>query len=75
MHGIIHENEGKAAPHRLHLDLDKICASWHHHLQAVLEDESDKSNESKEEWDSPGDAMYRDYRCMQHSTFLVVHLH
>ena len=74
------ENEGKAVPHRLHLDPDEIRASQHHHLQAVPEDESNESNEweleeSEEEWDGPGDAMYRDYRRMQHSTSLVAHLH
>ena len=78
--GVIRENEGKAAPHRLHLDPDEIRASRHHHLQAVPEDESDESDEweleeSEEEWDGPGDAMYRDYRRMQRSTFLVAHLH
>ncbi|KAI0252923.1 hypothetical protein BJV78DRAFT_1304193, partial [Lactifluus subvellereus] len=33
--GVVRENEGKAAPHRLHLDPDEIQASWHHHLTAV----------------------------------------
>ena len=71
---------GKAAPHRLHLDPDEIRASRHHHLQAVPDDQSDESDEweleeSEEEWDGPGDAMYRDYRRMQRSTFLVAHLH
>lgn len=77
--GVIRENEGKAAPHRLHLDPDEIQASRHHHLVAVPGDRSDDSDEwdieeSEEEWDGPGDLMYRDYRRHQRSTFLVAHL-
>ena len=77
--GVVRENEGKAAPHRLHLDPDEIQASRHHHLQAVPDDRSDDSDEwdieeSEEEWDGPGDSMYRDYRRHQRSTFLVAHL-
>lgn len=77
--GVIRENEGKAAPHRLHLDPDEIQSSRHHHLQAVPGDCSDDSDEwdieeSEEEWDGPGDLMYRDYRRHQRSTFLVAHL-
>jgi hypothetical protein len=77
--GVILENEGKAAPHRLHLDPNEIETSRHHHLQAVPGDQSDDSDEydweeSEAEWDGPGDAMYRDYRRMQRSTFLVAHL-
>ena len=77
--GVIRENEGKAAPHRLHLDPDEIQSSRHHHLQAVPGDRSDDSDEwdieeSEEEWDGPGDSMYRDYRRHQRSTFLVAHL-
>ena len=77
--GVIRENEGKAAPHRLHLDPDEIQASRHHHLQAVPDDRSDDSDEwdieeSEEEWDGPGDMMYRDYRRHQRSTFLVAHM-
>ena len=77
--GVIRENEGKAAPHRLHLDPDEIQASRHHRLQAVPGDRSDDSDEwdieeSEEEWDGPGDLMYRDYRRHQRSTFLVAHL-
>jgi len=77
--GVIRENEGKAAPHRLHLDPDEIQTSRHHHLQAVPDDHSDDSDEwdieeSEEEWDGPGDTMYRDYRRHQRSTFLVAHL-
>jgi hypothetical protein len=77
--GVIRENEGKAAPHRLHLDPCEIQASRHHHLQAVPGDRSDDSDEwdieeSEEEWDGPGDTMYRDYRRHQRSTFLVAHL-
>lgn len=76
---VIRENEGKAAPHRLHLDPDEIRSSRHHHLKAVPGDESDDSDEwdldeSETEWDGPGDGMYRDYRRMQRSTFLVAHL-
>lgn len=77
--GVIRENEGKSAPHRLHLDPDEIQSSRHHHLSAVPGDRSDDSDEwdleeSEEEWEGPGDAMYRDYRRMQRSTFLVAHM-
>jgi len=73
------ENEGKAAPHRLHLDPDKVQASRHHRVGALPDDESDKSDEydwdeSEEEWEGPGDTMYRDYRRMQRGTFLLAHL-
>ncbi|KAH7912620.1 hypothetical protein BJ138DRAFT_1060680 [Hygrophoropsis aurantiaca] len=76
--GAIRENEGKSAPHRLHLDPDEIRSSRHHHLNALPDDMSDDSDEwdaqeSEEEWEGPGDAMYRDYRRMQRSTFLVAH--
>jgi hypothetical protein len=76
---VIRENEGKSAPHRLHLDPDEIQSSRHHHLNAVPGDESDDSDEwdlqeSEEEWEGPGDVMYRDYRRMQRSTFLVAHM-
>ncbi|PFH45421.1 hypothetical protein AMATHDRAFT_184595 [Amanita thiersii Skay4041] len=77
--GVIRENEGRSAPHRLHLDPDEILSSRHHQMKAVPGDESDDSDEwdleeSEEEWEGPGDAMYRDYRRMQRSTFLVAHL-
>ncbi|KAF8157135.1 hypothetical protein B0H34DRAFT_712357 [Crassisporium funariophilum] len=77
--GVIRENEGKSAPHRLHLDPDEIISSRHHRLRAVPGDESDDSDEwnleeSEDEWEGPGDAMYRDYRRMQRSTFLVAHM-
>lgn len=77
--GVIRENEGRSAPHRLHLDPDEIQSSRHHRLKAVPGDESDDSDEwgleeSEEEWEGPGDAMYRDYRRMQRSTFLIAHL-
>jgi hypothetical protein len=77
--GVVRENEGKSAPHRLHLDPDEIKTSRHHRLSAVPGDESDESDEwnlseSEEEWEGPGDVMYRDYRRMQRSTFLVAHL-
>lgn len=77
--GVVREAEGKAAPHRLHLDPDEINSSRHHHMQAVPGDQSDDSEEwdleeSDEEWDGPGDTMYRDYRRMQRSTFLVAHV-
>ncbi|KAH9958011.1 hypothetical protein BC827DRAFT_1156968 [Russula dissimulans] len=77
--GVIRENEGKAAPHRIHLDPDEIQSSRHHHLQAVPGDRSDDSDEwdieeSEEEWEGPGDLMYRDYRRQQRSTFLIAHL-
>ncbi|KAH8097079.1 hypothetical protein BXZ70DRAFT_895477 [Cristinia sonorae] len=77
--GVIRENEGKAAPHKLHLDPDEVHSSRHHHTQALPGDSSDKSDEwdweeSEEEWEGPGDTMYRDYRRMQRSTFLVAHM-
>ncbi|OAX40566.1 hypothetical protein K503DRAFT_714283 [Rhizopogon vinicolor AM-OR11-026] len=77
--GVVLENEGKSAPHRLHLDPDEIRSSRHHHLNAVPGDQSDDSDEwdaqeSEEEWDGPGDVMYRDYRRMQRSTFLIAHI-
>jgi hypothetical protein len=77
--GVILENEGKTAPHRLHLDPNEIETSRHHHLNVVPGDQSDDSDEydweeSEAEWDGPGDAMYRDYRRMQRGTFLVAHL-
>ncbi|KAF9256402.1 hypothetical protein L218DRAFT_966408 [Marasmius fiardii PR-910] len=77
--GVIRENEGKSAPHKLHLDPDEIISSRHHQLQAVPDDESDESDEwdleeSEDEWAGPGDAMYRDYRRMQRTTFLFTHL-
>lgn len=77
--GVVLENEGKSAPHRLHLDPDEIQSSRHHHLNAVPGDQSDDSDEwdaqeSEEEWDGPGDVMYRDYRRMQRSTFLIAHI-
>ena len=77
--GVKRENAGSAAPHRLHLDPDEILSSRHHKLRAVPGDESDDSDEydleeSEEEWEGPGSAMYRDYRRNQRSTFLVAHL-
>jgi len=80
INGVILENEGKSAPHRLHLDPNEIETSRHHHLRAVPGDESDDSSEydweeSEAEWDGgAGDAMYSDYRRMQRSTFLIAHL-
>lgn len=79
INGVIWENEGKSAPHRLHLDPDEIISSRHHRLRAVPGDESDESDEwdleeSEDEWEGPGDAMYRDYRRMQRSTFLIAHM-
>ncbi|KAJ7599205.1 hypothetical protein C8J56DRAFT_184113 [Mycena floridula] len=77
--GANRENEGKAAPHRLHLDPDEINSSRHHRVKAVPGDQSDDSDEwdleeSEDEWEGPGDGMYRDYRRMQRSTFLVAHI-
>ena len=80
INGVILENAGKSAPHRLHLDPDEIRSSYHHHLRAVPGDQSDDSDEydmeeSEEEWDGgAGDTMYSDYRRMQRSTFLIAHL-
>jgi hypothetical protein len=75
---VIRENEGKAAPHRLHLDPDAIEASRHHHMRALPGDESDESDEwdldDDSEDDNPGDTMYRDFRRMQRGTFLVAHM-
>ncbi|EIN08769.1 hypothetical protein PUNSTDRAFT_67873 [Punctularia strigosozonata HHB-11173 SS5] len=79
--GVIRENEGKAVPHKLHLDPDEVQSSRHpHHLAALEnEDESEASTEwdweeSEQEWDGPGDNMYRDYRRMQRGTFLLSHM-
>ena len=77
--GVILENEGKAAPHRLHLDPDEILSSQHHKVSALSGDVSDQSDEwdweeSQAEWDGPGHKMYQDYRRMQRTTFLVAHL-
>ncbi|KAI0694201.1 hypothetical protein BC835DRAFT_1350457 [Cytidiella melzeri] len=77
--GVKLENEGKTAPHRLHLDPDEILSSRHHHVQALSGDVSDTSDEwdweeSEAEWEGPGNAMYQDYRRMQRTTFLVAHL-
>ena len=77
--GVILENEGKAAPHRLHLDPDEIESSRHHRMNALPDDCSDASDEwdweeSEAEWEGPGDTMYQDYRRMQRTTFLVAHL-
>jgi hypothetical protein len=77
--GVVRENEGRSAPHKLHLDPDQIQSSRHHRLRAVPGDESDESDEwdleeSEDEWEGPGDIMYRDYRRMQRSTFLVAHM-
>ncbi|KDQ60403.1 hypothetical protein JAAARDRAFT_32800 [Jaapia argillacea MUCL 33604] len=79
IHGVIRENEGKSAPHKLRLDPDEVHASRHHKIRAVPGDASDESTEwdweeSEGEWEGPGDHMYRDYRRMQRSTFLVAHL-
>jgi hypothetical protein len=80
INGVILENEGKSAPHRLHLDPREIETSRHHHLRAVPGDQSDDSDEydweeSEAEWDGgAGDTMYSDYRRMQRSTFLIAHL-
>ncbi|KAJ6529127.1 hypothetical protein DFH09DRAFT_1285340 [Mycena vulgaris] len=72
------ENAGSAAGHKLHLDPAEIRSSRHHHVPGVPGDESDESDEwgleeSEDEWEGPGDAMYRDYRRGQRATFLVAH--
>lgn len=77
--GVIRENEGKSAPHKLHLDPDEVQSSRHHHTMAVPGDASDKSDEwdweeSEGEFEGPGDLWYQDYRRMQRSTFLVAHM-
>ncbi|PIL27600.1 hypothetical protein GSI_10751 [Ganoderma sinense ZZ0214-1] len=77
--GVVLENEGKAAPHKLHLDPDEIQTSRHHRVGALPDDCSDASDEwdweeSEAEWDGPGATMYQDYRRMQRTTFLVAHL-
>lgn len=78
--GVQAETQGRAAPHRLHLDPDEIKSSRHHRLRAVPGDESDSSEEwdmeesEEEEGGEAGDFMYRDYRRMQRSTFLVAHV-
>lgn len=77
--GVKLENEGKTAPHRLHLDPDEIISSRHHKVNALTGDVSDTSDEwdweeSEAEWDGPGNRMYQDYRRMQRTTFLVAHM-
>jgi hypothetical protein len=73
------ENAGSAAGHKLHLDPAEIRSSRHHHVAGVPGDESDESDEwgleeSEDEWEGPGDAMYRDYRRGQRGAFLVAHM-
>jgi hypothetical protein len=69
------ENEGRCAPHKLHLDPDEIPSSRYHRLRKVDGDESDESDESdkwgldeseEDEWEGPGDLRYDygDYRRM-----------
>ena len=77
--GVKLENDGKTAPHVLHLDPDEIASSRHHRVQALSGDVSDTSDEwekeeSEDEWEGPGNRMYQDYRRMQRSTFLLAHL-
>ncbi|KAJ6476934.1 hypothetical protein C8R45DRAFT_833687 [Mycena sanguinolenta] len=72
------ENAGSAAGHRLHLDPAEILSSRHHRVVGVEGDESDDSDEwgmeeSEDEWEGPGDMMYRDYRRGQRGAFLVAH--
>ncbi|KAJ7041552.1 hypothetical protein C8F04DRAFT_1300979 [Mycena alexandri] len=72
------ENAGAAGQHKLHLDPAEIRSSRHHHVAGVPGDESDESDEwgleeSEDEWEGPGDAMYRDYRRGQRGAFLVAH--
>ncbi|KAJ7129084.1 hypothetical protein C8R46DRAFT_925665 [Mycena filopes] len=72
------ENAGAAGAHKLHLDPAEIRSSRHHRVAGVPGDESDESDEwgleeSEEEWEGPGDAMYRDYRRGQRGAFLVAH--
>jgi hypothetical protein len=77
---VISENEGKSAPHRLHLDPDEVQSSRHHRLRAVPDDQSDDSDEwgleesEEEEDEGVGWKMYEDYRRMQRGTFLVAHM-
>jgi hypothetical protein len=73
------ENEGRCAPHKLHLDPDEIRSSRYHRLRKVDGDESDESDEwgleesEEDEWEGPGDLRYDygDYRRMQRSAFLI----
>ncbi|KAJ7624922.1 hypothetical protein FB45DRAFT_924537 [Roridomyces roridus] len=73
------ENLGAAAGHRLHLDPAEVFSSRHHRVAVVPGDESDDSDEwgleeSEDEWEGPGDAMYTDYRRGQRGTFLIAHI-
>ena len=76
---VVMENEGRCAPHKLHLDPDEVRSSRYHRLRKVDGDESDDSDvweleESEEdEWEGPGDLRYDygDYRRMQRSAFLL----
>ncbi|CAK5272451.1 unnamed protein product [Mycena citricolor] len=77
--GVQRENAGTAPGHRLHLDPAEILASRHHAVRAVPGDESDDSDEwgleeSEDECEGPGDAMYRDYRRQARGPFLVKHM-
>ncbi|EAU81509.2 protein kinase subdomain-containing protein PKL/CAK/Fmp29 [Coprinopsis cinerea okayama7 len=78
--GVIRENEGRSAPHRLHLDPDEIRSSRHHKMRAVPGDESDDSDEysdyedADEDSEWPGSSIYSDFRRMQRTTFLVAHM-
>jgi hypothetical protein len=65
---------GKAAPHKLHLDPDEIRSFRHRRLTAVPRDDEWDLQESEEEWEGPGDVMYRDYARIQRSTFLMAHM-
>ncbi|KAF7349426.1 hypothetical protein MSAN_01732500 [Mycena sanguinolenta] len=72
------ENAGSAAGHKLHLDPAEILSSRHHRVVGVEGDESDDSDEwgmeeSEDEWEGPGDTMYRDYRRGHRGAFLVAH--
>jgi len=76
---VISENEGRSAPHKLHLDPDEVRSSRYHRLRKVDGDMSDESDEwgleesEDDEWEDPGDLRYDygDYRRMQRSAFLI----
>ncbi|KAJ7051359.1 hypothetical protein C8F01DRAFT_1175148 [Mycena amicta] len=74
--GVQRENAGSSAGHKLHLDPAEIRSSRHHHVAGIPGDESDESDEweleeSEDEWEGPGDVMYRDYRRQQRGTDAV----
>ncbi|TDL14409.1 hypothetical protein BD410DRAFT_734132 [Rickenella mellea] len=72
--GVRQENEGRAKPHRLHLDPDDRggVIGWGEGEEEDDDDDTQSSHSFGS--DSDEDVLYRDYRRFQRSTFLVAHL-